>query len=40
MVVILTVKMICTEQQPNYCNGGDIENEIEQQPNSSYRGSQ
>ena len=32
--------MICTEQQPNYGNGGDIENEIEQQPNPSYHGSQ
>ena len=36
MVVIL----ICTEQQPNYDNGGDIENEIEQQPNHNYHGSQ
>ena len=40
MVVILIVKMICTEQQTNYCNGVDIENEIEQQPNQSYHGSQ
>ena len=40
MVVILIVKMLCTEQQTNYGNGGDIKNEIEQQPNPSYRGSQ
>ena len=40
MVVILIVKMIFSEQQPNYGNGGDIENEIEQQPNPSYHGSQ
>ena len=40
MVVILIVKMIFSEQQPNYGNGGDIENEIEQQPNPSYHVSQ